>query len=358
MFQKLDPRKRKYVSLLQPDGRMKNPDGLPVMPEADVIKAFRIMTLAREADEWAVNLNRQGRMPTYPSNKGQEANAVGALMAVRQDDWFVPSHREIGAWLARGVPLSQVYLYWYGNERSNFLAPETYHTLPVAIPVGSQPVHAVGLAYAEKMKRSGRIALTFMGEGATSQGVVHEAFNLAGVWQVGVVFYIQNNQWAISLPTSRQTASSTLAEKAFGYGYEGIRLDGNDLFAVYAGVTMATEVAREKGSPVLIEGYTYRLGAHTTSDDPDRYRDSSEVEVWLKRDPLIRLEKYLLTQGLLSESDCDDVREEAKAEAKRAFEDAESTPDPLVEDTFEHVFAALPISLRNQLEKRKNGWAH
>jgi pyruvate dehydrogenase E1 component alpha subunit len=254
--------------------------------------------------------------------------------------------------------LSQVYLYWYGNERSNFLAPETYHTLPVAIPVGSQPVHAVGLAYAEKMKRSERIALTFMGEGATSQGVVHEAFNLAGVWQVGVVFYIQNNQWAISLPTSRQTASSTLAEKAFGYGYEGIRLDGNDLFAVYAGVKMATRVAREKGNPVLIEGYTYRLGAHTTSDDPDRYRDSSEVEVWLKRDPLIRLEKYLLSQGWLSEADCDDVREEAKAEAKRAFEEAESTPDPRLEDTFNHVFAALPVSLRNQLEKRKNGWPH
>lgn len=358
MFQKLDPRKSKFLSILQPDGRLKNADGLPIMPDEEVIKAFRIMTLARQADEWAVNLNRQGRMPTYPSNMGQEANGVGALMAVRRDDWFVPSHREIGAWLARGVPLSQLYLYWYGNERSSCLPLDTYHTLPVAIPVGSQPAHAVGLAYAEKLRQTDRIALTFMGEGATSQGVVHEAFNLAGVWQVGVVFYIQNNQWAISMPTSGQTASMTLAEKAFAYGFEGIRLDGNDLFAVYAGVTMAAQVARENRRPVLIEGYTYRLGAHTTSDDPDRYRDISEVEEWLTRDPLIRLEKYLLGQGLLSDTECEGIREETRGEARRAFEEAEATPDPELEETYEHTFAVLPASLRSQLEKRRNGWEH
>ena len=183
-------------------------------------------------------------MPTYPPNKGQEANGVGALLALRDDDWFIPAFRELGAWLTRGVPLRQLYQYWYGNEQGNHLPTEAWHTLPVSVPVGSQPLHAVGLAYAEKLARSDRLAITFMGEGATSAGAVHEAFNLAGVWGVGVIFYVQNNHWAISLPTQEQTASTTVAEKAFAYGFEGVQVDGNDLLAVHAAVSMAAETAR------------------------------------------------------------------------------------------------------------------
>jgi pyruvate dehydrogenase E1 component alpha subunit len=312
------------------------------------------MVLARQADEWAVSLNRQGRMPTYPPNKSQEANGIGALLALRPDDWFVPAFRELGAWLVRGVPLSQVYLYWYGNERASFLPMDRYHTLPMAVPVGSQSAHAVGIAFAEKLRGTDRIVITFMGEGATSEGIVHEAMNLAGVWGVGVIFDVQNNQWAISLPTGQQTASMTLAEKAFAYGFEGVQVDGNDLFAVYAAVTLAAETARTRQKPVLIEGYTYRLGAHTTADDPRRYRDEQEVERWAELDPVVRLEKYLAAGGLLSEEDRHRIQEQAMEEARRTFEETERTPDPTREDTFLHTFATLPPLLQVQLERRNH----
>jgi pyruvate dehydrogenase E1 component alpha subunit len=230
---------------------------------------------------------------------------------------------------------------------------ERFHTLPISIPVGSQPLHAVGIAYAEKLKNSDRIALTFMGEGATSQGAVHEAFNLAGVWGTGVVFFVQNNQWAISLPTEEQTATRTLAEKACAYGFESIRVDGNDLLAVYAATAAGARIAREQGRPVLIEGYTYRLGAHTTADDPKLYRDETQVEAWLEKDPLIRLERYLQDKGLLNATDRGTLKEQALVEAKIAFEHTESEPDPSIDDTFHYTFASLPQVLERQLRRRK-----
>jgi hypothetical protein len=213
MFETLSNADKEYLSLLDPEGNLNDiPPQAPLFSDGEMLSAYRLMLLARQADDWAVSLNRQGRMATYPPNKGQEANAVGAVLALREDDWLVPAFRELGALIAKGIPLHQVYMYWYGNEQGSNLPPEIYHALPIAIPVGSQPLHAIGIAYAEKLKASRRIVLSFMGEGATSQGAVHEAFNLAGVWSVGVVFYIQNNQWAISLPTEKQTASRTLAE--------------------------------------------------------------------------------------------------------------------------------------------------
>jgi len=353
MFERLDPRRGERLSILRPDGTLDPPAGVPLLGDPQALEAYRLMVLARQADEWAVNLNRQGRMPTYPPNKGQEANGIGALLALRSDDWLVPAFRELGAWLARGVPLRQLYLYWYGNEQGSHLPRDAYHTLPVSVPVGSQPLHAVGLAYAEKIMRSDRIAVTFMGEGATSAGAVHEAFNLAGVWGVGVIFYVQNNQWAISLPTERQTASPTVAEKAFAYGFEGVQVDGNDLFAVYAAVSQAAEAARSARLPALIEGFTYRLGAHTTADDPRRYRDEEEVRRWSELDPLLRLERYLLRKELLSGDQVDTIREQARAEARRAFEEAEGTPDPSLEDTYRFMYAQMPEVLEGQLRRQQ-----
>jgi pyruvate dehydrogenase E1 component alpha subunit len=356
MFETLALTDKEYLSLLDPDGNLNNiTPQLPLLSDQELLSAYRLMLLTRKADEWAVSLNRQGRMATYPPNKGQEANAVGAVLALREDDWLVPAFREMGALIAKGIPLQQVYMYWYGNEQGSNLPPELYHTLPIAIPVGSQPLHAVGIAYAEKLKASGRIALTFMGEGATSQGAVHEAFNLAGVWNVGVVFYVQNNQWAISLPTEKQTASRTLAEKACAYGFESIRVDGNDLLAVYAATRLGAQVAREKSRPVLIEGVTYRLGAHTTADDPKLYRDETQVSGWLEKDPLIRLEKYLLGRGLLTEEDREELAAAVLEESKRAFEKAEGETDPSLEDTFRYTFATLPPILERQLQRRKQG---
>jgi pyruvate dehydrogenase E1 component alpha subunit len=353
MFERLDPRRGERLSILRPDGSVEAPEGVPLPTDPQVLEAYRLMVLARQADDWAVNLNRQGRMPTYPPNKGQEANGVGALLALRPDDWFVPAFRELGAWLARGVPLRQLYLYWYGNEMGSHLPRNAHHTLPVSIPVGSQPLHAVGLAYAEKLTGTDRLAITFMGEGATSEGAVHEAFNLAGVWGVGVIFYVQNNQWAISLPMGQQTASVTVAEKAFAYGFEGVQVDGNDLFAVYAAVSQAAEAARSARLPALIEGFTYRLGAHTTADDPGRYRDEEEVRRWAELDPILRLERYLLRRKLLSRERIDAIRGEALAEARRAFDEAERTPDPTLEDTFRFMYAELPGVLEAQLRRRQ-----
>jgi len=354
VFQRYDPRQGRRLSILAEDGTLKEDTGdLPRLSDGQALSAYRLMVLARQADEWAVSLNRQGRMPTYPLNKGQEANPVGALLGVQQDDWFVPSFRELGGWLARGIPLDKIYLYWYGNEVGSHLPRDSFHTLPISIPVGSQPLHAVGIAYAEKVQRTQRIAITFMGEGATSEGAVHEALNLAGVWQVGVLFYVQNNQWAISLPTEKQTATTTVAEKAFAYGFEGMQVDGNDLFAVYAAVHLAAQAAREQRKPFLIEGYTYRLGAHTTADDPKRYRDEQEVALWTTRDPLVRLEKYFLDQDLLVQSDIDRIRNETLQEAREAFERVEQEQEPHLEDTFRHTFHTMPRALQQQLERRR-----
>jgi len=225
--------------------------------------------------------------------------------------------------------------------------------LPISVPVGSQPLHAVGLAYAERFRGTDRAVIAFMGEGAASEGDWHEALNLAGVWKAGVIFFTQNNQWAISLPAHKQTASPTVAEKAFGYGFEGVQVDGNDLFAVYAAVRLAADNARAGGGPTLIEGYTYRIGAHTTSDDSRAYRADSEVERWRALDPLLRLESYLQARGLLRAEDIADIREKCLARAQAEFEQAERLNEPSLEDTYRFMFRELPPPLRRQLDRRR-----
>ena len=222
MFESYDPREGRVLTLLDEQGTLAPiPPGMPRLTDEQALAAYKTMVLARQADEWSVSLNRQGRMPTYALNKGQEANSIGALMALRPDDWFVPAFRELGGMLVRGVTLKQYFLYWFGNEWANHMPGDKYHMMPISVPVGSQMLHAVGLAWAERYKGADRIAITFMGEGASSEGEFHEACNLAGVWKAGVIIYAQNNHWSISLPWSKQSASATLAEKAFAYGFPG-----------------------------------------------------------------------------------------------------------------------------------------
>ena len=353
-FEGCDPREGRIFSLLDESGKLAAaPRGIPLMSDEQALAGYRTMVLSRQVDEWAVSLNRQGRMPTYVLNKGQEANSVGALMAVRQDDWFVPAFRELGGMLVRGISLKQYYLYWYGNEWANHMPVEQYHMTPISVPVGSQMLHAVGIAWGERYKGTDRISLAFMGEGASSEGDFHEACNLAGVWKAGVVIYAQNNHWSISLPWSKQSASATLAEKAFAYGFPGIRVDGNDIFAVYAAVTIAAQRARAGQGPTLIEGLTYRLGAHTTSDDPTRYRSSEEVAAWETRDPILRLERYLLSRSLLTAEEAVAHREKSLACAQAAFEETEQAPDTSLEDTFRYLFDNVPPILGAQLERRQ-----
>jgi pyruvate dehydrogenase E1 component alpha subunit len=354
MFESYDPREGKILRLLDEAGELAPiPKGMPRLTDEQALAAYKTMVLARQVDEWAVSLNRQGRMPTYALNKGQEANSIGALMAVRPDDWFVPAFRELGGMPIRGVSLKQWYLYWYGNEWANHMPVDTFHMMPISVPIGSQMVHAVGLAWAERYKGSDRIAITFMGEGASSEGEFHEACNLAGVWKAGVIIYAQNNHWSISLPWSKQSASATLAEKAFAYGFPGIRIDGNDVFAAYAAVRLAAERARAGEGPTLIEGLTYRLGAHTTSDDPTKYRSDDEVKLWETRDPLLRLERYLIRTKHLTGEEVVRLREQSLACAQAAFEEVEKEPDESMEDTFRYHYSEMPEIMEAQMERRK-----
>jgi pyruvate dehydrogenase E1 component alpha subunit len=354
MFESYDPREGRVLTLLDDAGKLAPfPPEIPRLSDEQALAAYKTMVLSRQVDEWAVSLNRQGRMPTYALNKGQEANSVGALMAMRPDDWFVPAFRELGGMLVRGVTLKQYFLYWFGNEWANHMPADQFHMLPISVPVGSQMLHAVGLAWAERYQGTDRIAITFMGEGASSEGEFHEACNLAGVWKTGVIIYAQNNHWSISLPWSKQSASATLAEKAFAYGFPGVRIDGNDIFAVYAAVRMAADRARAGEGPTLIEGLTYRLGAHTTSDDPTMYRTDEEVKKWEKRDPLLRLERYLLGTKALSEDEARQIREQSLACAQTAFDEAEKAPDTVVEDTFHYHYLETPALMEAQLERRK-----
>jgi pyruvate dehydrogenase E1 component alpha subunit len=353
-FGTLDPRKNGMLALLNPDGTLtEQAEDFPPMEDETALEAYRTMVLTREVDSWAISLNRQGRMGTYVPNIGQEANAVGALLAVQKDDWFVPAFRDLGGFLVRGVPLEKYYLYWAGNEIGSHLPREELHMMPVSVPVGSQTLHAVGIAKAEQYRGSSKVVLAFMGDGATSQGEVAEAFNFAGVWRSPIVFYVQNNQWAISVPVSMQTASRTFAEKAFGFGFEGVLIDGNDVFAVHAAVSLAAQKARRGGGPTLIEGFTYRIGAHTTSDDPSLYRDEEGVKEWAARDPILRLERYLTGRGLLTDDQIESIRQDAAERARDAARKADSYNSPDDEDTFLYTYRTMPPVLRRQLAARQ-----
>lgn len=353
MFEKLDPRKGEMLKLLNENGTLeKDAKDYPLMDKEELHLAYKTMLLARIADEWAVSLNRQGRISTYAPNKGQEANSIGTALAIDRDDWYVLAFRELGGMLLRGIPLRQYYLYWMGHEDGSRFKREDHRILPICVPIGTQTPHAVGLAYAEKYLKSGRATIGFVGDGGTSEGDFLEACNFAGVWKVPVILFIQNNQWAISVPRKMQTASKTLAEKAFAFGFEGVQVDGNDVMAVFAATSLARKKAAAGEGPTLIEGVTYRLGAHTTADDPTRYREDKEVEEWLKRDPLPRLEKYLMNEKIITPEEVQDLTTEYKKKAMEEFEEAEKYQALSLEETFIYTFKEMPPILRAQMERK------
>jgi pyruvate dehydrogenase E1 component alpha subunit len=262
---------------------------------------------------------------------------------------MVPAFRETAAELWRGRSLESVIIYFNGfNE--GVAIPDGSNDFPISVPVGSQMIHAVGLGWAAKYRQTDDVAMTYFGDGATSQGDFHEALNFAAVFQAPVIFVCQNNQWAISIPVSQQTRSQTLAQKALAYGMPGIQVDGNDILAVYAAAREAVARARSGGGPTLIECVTYRLMMHTTADDPKRYRSDAEVEQWRKRDPLIRFEKYLLDKGLLSEEKRNQVESEVLDEIQAAVDRAEKQMEPLGDpmDMFDHAYAHMPPHLKEQ----------
>jgi len=351
LFEDYYPLKGKMFQILKPDGTL-HPDVKPPISDQETLQLYQKMVFIRLADQKALMLQRQGRMGTYAPIWGQEACQVGSAYVLQRGDWVFPAFRELAASLMMGIPLKTVYLYWMGNEEGS-RAPEGVNVAPVSIPVGTHPLHAVGVAWAAKIRRDRIVTIAYFGDGATSKGDFHEAMNFAGVFKVPTLFFCQNNQFAISVPRKIQTASETIAQKAIAYGVDGIQVDGNDLFAVYTVTKEAVEKARSGGGATLIEGVTYRFGPHTTADDPTKYRREDEIEPWKQLDPLLRLRLYLKEKGLWNEEVEKRLTEEAQKEIDQSVIDAEAVPVPEVEDIFKYVFAEMTPRLKEQMEYLK-----
>ena len=326
------------VQLVAPDGTPTPRDGLDPGTVLDRLpELYEAMVLTREIDEEMVNLQRQGQLGLYAPCRGQEAAQVGCASALRDTDWLFPQYRELGAFLVRGIDAGGIGMTWRGAWNGGLGLVERC-VAPICIAIGTNTLHAVGAAMASTWLEDDGVTVAFIGDGATSEGDVHEALNLAAVQQAPCIIYVQNNGWAISTPTSEQYRAPTLAQRATGYGMAGVRVDGNDVAACHLVVAEAAERARRGEGPTLVEAVTYRLGPHTTSDDPTRYRDASEVAEWEALDPIARCEAYLRRAGAWDDAVADRARKRA-AEQRTALRDAVyDAPDGPVTEVFDHVF--------------------
>jgi pyruvate dehydrogenase E1 component alpha subunit len=352
------PRKRielnnhiEHLSILDEKGTL-DKKLAPDLPQDLLLNLYRAMLLGRRFDERLLALQRQGRIGTFPPISGQEASQLGAVAVLQPEDWMVPAFRETAAEVWRGRSLVSVILAYGGyNEAAADDLPTP--TLPNSIPVGSQMLHAVGLGWAARYRGDDRVALTFFGDGATSEGDFHEAMNFAAVFQAPVIFLCQNNQWAISIPRTQQTRSQTIAQKALAYGMAGIQVDGNDILAVYTAVAEAAARARAGRGPTLVECETYRMMMHTTADDPKRYRPDAEVEGWRRRDPITRFEIYLKRRRLLTKTKIAALEKEVLEEIQTAVDAAEAKMktigDPLA--MFDHAYAEITPGIQAQREE-------
>jgi pyruvate dehydrogenase E1 component alpha subunit len=336
------------LEILDTEGKV-DTDLMPEMDPSRVRDLYRDMVLMRTFDSKALKLQRQGRMGTWPPIKGQEAIQAAVALAMGENDWLIPAFREHGIMVLRGVPLHLVFAYWAGDERGSSY-PEDVRCFPVAVPVGSQWQHGTGVGLSLKLREEDAVAVTFGGDGSTSEGDFHEAVNCAGVFGTKTVFVIQNNQWAISVPLHRQTAAETLAQKAHAYGIPGIQVDGNDVFAVYAAATEAIERTRRGDGPYLIEAVTYRLGDHTTADDASRYRPDEELEKWEGRDPILRLRRYLNEQGLWDDDQETVLLEEATGWVDGQVKILEEMVPQAPEEIFTSMYAAMPPHVVEQMQ--------
>lgn len=337
------------------------PDGTPTaetrfdrdLPPETQAWLYEMMVVTRELDIEFVNLQRQGELALYASCRGQEAAQIGATACLRKSDWLFPQYREIGAFLIRGITPAQMGAVWRGSWHGG-LGFTAKCVAPISIPIGTQQLHAVGAAMAaQRMDKDGEetVTVAFLGDGATSAGDVHEALNLASLFATPCVFYVQNNQWAISVPVGRQVAGPSIAQRAEAYGMPGVRVDGNDVLACYAVMAAAAERARRGRGPTLIEAVTYRMGPHTTSDDPTRYRDAGELEQWAARDPISRYRTYL--QGIGGWTERLEQRVAAHAARLRTeLRDAiVGASDPDVLEMFDTVYADITPELLAQRER-------
>lgn len=322
----------------------------PVIAPSVLKKMYFLMILTRAFDDKALLLQRQGRIGTYAPVKGEEACQVASAILMQENDFAFPAFREHGVYLTRGMPPEMLFQYWGGDERGMKI-PHNVNVFSVSIPVGTHMLHATGMAMGFTLLKKKQVILTYFSEGATSEGDFHEAMNFAGEFKAPVVFICQNNQYAISTPVNEQTASHTMAQKAIAYGFEGVRVDGNDVFAVYKATQEAIKRAREGKGPTFIECYTYRLGDHTTSDDSKKYRKVEEVHLWEKKEPLRRFERYLLNKKIISKSEVTTLGGKAKNLIEHAVKKYEAIKPEAIDEIFNYMYAEIPDELQEQREQ-------
>lgn len=347
LIKEFDPQKDEMLQVMDDDGKIINPKWKPEITDEFILESYKFMNYARQADLMAVSYQRQGRMYTYPPNLGQEAIACAVGKQMRKQDWLVPAFREMGAWLLKGARLRDIYQHSGGYEDGQRFS-EAPNFLPSAVPIASQLLHAVGIGYAINYKKEDSVVFAFVGDGGTSEGDFHEALNFAAVWKAPVLFVVQNNQYAISVPVKKQTNSVNLAIKAIAYGMPGIKVDGNDFFAVYKAAQDAINYIRKGNGPVLLEALTFRRGAHTTSDDPSLYRTAEEEKKWELKDPIKRLRGYLSEKNLWKEENDIPLLEDYKKEIEKEFAIYESHPPYPVEDVFKYHYQDIPEELKQQ----------
>ncbi len=337
------------IQVMDPEGNVKE-DAVAGISKDLLMRMYRLMVFTRLWNSKALSLQRQGRMGTLASLRGQEASNIGMGLALGPDDWFLPSFREHGTQLASGVSPMELYRYWAGDERG-MKPPEKAKVFPICITVGSHLCHAVGIALGAKIRGERIAVLSSSGDGSTSQGDFHEALNFAGVFELPVVFAIQNNQWAISVPLVQQTASTTIAQKASAYGIHGEIVDGNDVLAVYLSVKRLLDSARSDHKPALVELVTYRMDDHTTADDASRYRTEEMVAPWRAKDPIDRMRKYLTRNHGWDDAKDSALIEECTGEIDQIVKDFEATEQPHPTEMFNYMYAEEPRNLKEQKEE-------
>ncbi|WP_404452452.1 pyruvate dehydrogenase (acetyl-transferring) E1 component subunit alpha [Virgibacillus necropolis] len=339
--------------ILDENGKVVNKNDMPDLSDDDLKELMRRMVYTRMLDQRSIALNRQGRLGFYAPTAGQEASQLGSQFALEKEDYILPGYRDVPQLIWHGLPLYQAFLFSRGHFHGNQF-PEDVNAMSPQIIIGAQITQAAGVALGIKKRGKKEVAITYTGDGGTSQGDFYEGMNFAGAYQAPAIFFVQNNYFAISVPVEEQSAAKTLAQKAVAAGIEGIQIDGMDVLAVYAATKDARERAVNGEGPTLIEALTYRYGPHTMAgDDPTRYRTEDLDNEWEKKDPLVRFRKFLEGKKLWSEEEENKVIEEAKDDIKKAIKKADEYPKQKVTDLIGNMFEELPNNLQEQMEEYK-----